>query len=465
VLTVQIPPNHEAERLYIISVLLGEFLGLEYQVKISGLGRATVITHEDRHLSIVDCFFPLNDRDWIQPASLPQQPLRTWQIDRTPLQVTTINSRIPVIYGDDPDDPKFFEQINESIHLGLDIFGSSFFMLTRYEEVVKSDRDKLDRFPASASLAYQEGFLDRPIVNEYLEILWSCLQLLWPALRRKQHHFAICVSHDLDEPFLYAGTGMSRLLQRCAGDIVRRRSVSAMGKTIADWYRVVNGKPELDPYNTFDLIMNISEANNLKSAFYLITDRSADSIDGFYNIRSPSISNLLKQFHTRGHEIGLHTSYNTYQDPDRTKKEFEILRQVCDEVGVRQSHWGGRQHYLRWATPMTFQNWEDAGLDYDSTLVYPEHIGFRCGTCYEYSVFNISNKEHLKLKERPLSIMEVTIFRQAYMGLNISDGSAFFAMNLIKDRCKMFNGLFTLLWHNTSFIDTDELNLYCQIVC
>ena len=35
-------------------------------------------------------------------------------------------------------------------------------MLTRYEEIVKLDRDTFDRFPAWASLAYQEGFLDVP---------------------------------------------------------------------------------------------------------------------------------------------------------------------------------------------------------------------------------------------------------------------------------------------------------------
>jgi len=41
-------------------------------------------------------------------------------------------------------------------------------MLTRYEEVVKSVKDEHERFPARASLAYREGFLMRPIVNEYL---------------------------------------------------------------------------------------------------------------------------------------------------------------------------------------------------------------------------------------------------------------------------------------------------------
>ena len=75
----------------------------------------------------------------------------------------------------------YYAESDGGIQLGLDIFGSVFFMITRYEEVVKSDRDEYDRFPAAASLAYQEGFLDRPIVNEYLEILWTCMKRLWLA--------------------------------------------------------------------------------------------------------------------------------------------------------------------------------------------------------------------------------------------------------------------------------------------
>jgi len=42
----------------------------------------------------------------------------------------------------------------------------------------------------------------------------------------------------------------------------------------------------------------------------------------------------------------------------------------------------------------------------DSTLTYPEKEGFRCGTCYKYSVFNILTRKKLKLKEMPLEVME-----------------------------------------------------------
>lgn len=49
-------------------------------------------------------------------------------------------------------------------------------MIARYEEVLlwdRVDKDLYGRFPSSESLAYKEGFLDIPIVNEYIEWLWN----------------------------------------------------------------------------------------------------------------------------------------------------------------------------------------------------------------------------------------------------------------------------------------------------
>ena len=71
------------------------------------------------------------------------------------------------------------------------------------------------------------------------------------------------------------------------------------------------------------------------------------------------------------------------------KKEFERLISVAEEEGICQDVWGGRQHYLRWEAPTTWRAWEEAGLDYDSTLTFADHAGFRCGVCFEYPVYDI----------------------------------------------------------------------------
>lgn len=461
-INIQIPSTYSPERQYVLFVMLDEFLGLEYQVSLENRCDIRITAGEGKELLVIDGLFGIPEYQWLQKSSLPIQPLKKWDLNNVPFPVTTVDKQIPIIYGGCPSVDGFFQLSGDKIYLGLDIFGSAFFMLTRYEEIVKQDRDNHDRFPATASLAYQEGFLDRPIINEYLEILWVCLKWLWPELKRKEHSFQIFASHDVDEPFLFTIGGLSKLIRRCGGDIFKRHVPLQAIKNVLYWLKFKVSGENCDPYDTFDLIMDISEANNLNSAFYFITQHSAGKIDGVYSIDHPLIRRLMRKIHERGHEIGLHLSYNTYKDPEQTKKEFTYLKEICIGERIVQSTWGGRQHFLRWETPSTFQNWEDSGLDYDSTMGFADHIGFRCGICWDYTVFNLKTRETLKLLERPLIVMDRTVLESYYMGLTYD--KAWQEISILKKRCKMFNGNFTILWHNNSLVDEKERELYRSIV-
>jgi hypothetical protein len=464
VINIEAPNNYQSERSYIFSVIFAEFLGLEINVDFTGRQNILIKVDENREIIVADGLFATPLADWLKASSLPQQPLKKWDLSSVQLNPLTVDLQVPIIYGEDPAGTDFFRQSETQINLGLDVFGSAFFMLTRYEEVVKPDRDRIDRFPVAASLAQQENFLDRPIINEYVEILWACLVQLAPNLQRKVREFQVVVSHDVDEPFRYAFSGISRLLKRCAGDIYKRHSLSAAATSVLQWIQVKGGRADLDPCNTFDLIMDISEKHHIKSAFYFIVDRPAGLIDCDYSIEHPLIRNLLRKIHQRGHEIGLHTSYHTYQDPIQTKKEFDLLKQVCGEEGIEQQHWGGRQHCLRWETPKTFQNWDDAGINYDSTLSFAEKVGFRCGVCYEFSTFNLQTRKHLDLKEKPLIVMECTVLDDRYMNLGTDEILAVECILDLKNRCKIFKGNFTLLWHNNRFEELREIEMYQKII-
>ena len=461
-ITIQVPENYEAERHYIILLIFKEFFGLDIQVQPVNRQDVQITTNGYKKLLIADGLFSLPDDKWLQPESLPKQPLQIWNLKDVPILAETISNLIPVIYGEPMDSSNFFKRSNEGIQLNIDIFGSAFFMLTRYEEVVKLDKDNHERFPAKASLAYKENFLDRPIINEYIEILWACLKMLWPGLQRKSRRFQAYISHDVDIPFAFAFSGLSGLIKSFGRDILKHNVPIQAMKNLARWLMVKTGKPEADPFNTFDLIMNINERYNLRSAFYFITDRSGGKIDGNYRIDHLLIRNLLQKIYKRGHEIGLHLSYNTFLDPVQTSKEFNYLKKICATEGIEQSNWGSRQHYLRWRTPTTFQNLEDAGLDYDTTLSFADHTGFRCGVCFSYPTFNIKTRRALKIRERPLIFMERSVFGNSYMRLTYEQ--AWQEMKKLKNRCKIFKGDFTILWHNNSLVDEKDVEFYQQMI-
>ena len=218
-----------------------------------------------------------------------------------------------------------------------------------------------------------------------------------------------------------------------------------------------------DPLNTFDYIMDISEKHGLTSAFYFLCGRSDPAKDSDYELEHPAIRDLIRHISIRGHEIGLHASYNTYQNPERVNAEANRLKRVCTDEHIAQTHYGGRMHYLRWETPTSLYGWEKAGIKYDTTLVYADMPGFRCGTCYEYPAFDPVKGKMLNLWIRPLIAMDRSVISKRYLGLGVSH-KAFIKFKQLKDSCRSVRGCFTLLWHNSQLDSPEKQSLYVSLI-
>lgn len=354
------------------------------------------------------------------------------------------------------------EEKKDHFVINYDILGLTYWMLNRIEEVGRDDLDNHNRFPAAASHAYKHGYLERPVVDEWLHILGQVIQRTWPALELKRHQFRMKVSHDVDRPSRYGFRDTKGLIRAIGGDLIKYKDIKAIWQ--APYIRLTTKSylNKQDPYNTFDWIMDKSEAAGLVSAFYFICGGEHIN-DADYSIEHPIIRDLLRKIYARGHEVGLHPSYATYKHPELIQEEFEKLRNVCHQEGIQQKNWGGRMHYLRWEHPTTLQAWNDAGLDYDSTLSYADRPGFRCGTCFEYPAFNPIEQKILKIRIRPLIVMEGTIISSQYLGLGLTYEAKQKFLEL-KNTCEKVSGVFTLLWHNSELLNMNQNLVYESII-
>jgi hypothetical protein len=467
-LLISHPQTYPNERSYALDLTLGEFLGLAWEGRPQAR-RDIEITMRDLPdgpgLLLPDSLFSTPARDWLTERSLPRTPLAQWQLAQTPSALAALGDTataalgdsIPVIYGEPLADGSFYGERPGGIALGLDVFGSVFFQLTRYEELARPVADEHGRFPANASLALREGFLSRPLVNEYVELLWSALSRLFPRLQRAQRSARELLSHDVDWP-LMKSTPTSRILKAAAGDLVRRREPARAAGRLRGAAARLRDDPRIDPYNTFELIMDWSERHGLCSAFYFMAGVTEPRFDGTYSLADPWIGRLIRRIHERGHEIGLHTSYGTYRDPDATRREREQLLALCERLGVSQPQWGGRQHFLRWENPTTWRNWEHAEMTYDSSLGFSHDPGFRCGTCHEYPVYDLLARRRLRLRERPLVVMESSLIDRP----DTSGAEALETIAELRAQCRRFAGDFTLLWHNSRLLSPRERELYAR---
>lgn len=387
-LTIRTAPTHQPEKEYAFHVLLNEMLGVPYRVDYQ-----TSATHTLRVSNGIELTFP-------DEFPLLDHPTAFW-----------VNLS--------PPDP----------------FAAAFFLLTRLEETdLAVERGAHGRFPAEKSQAWQRGFLQRPVVNEWADELWAALTRLGWKGARKQRKFKLCISCDVDHPLLW--WSMADRAKTLAGAIIKRGDP----KEAAYWFKKHLFKAK-DPYDVFDEWFDLFEANEVKVQFNFMGKRPRSS-DCWYPLRHPFVLRLMDKIAARGHEIGFHPSYEAYTDEAAFKSELQSLCAVSPLPIT-----AGRQHYLRFSTPQTWQYWESAGLMLDSTLGYAEVLGFRSGICHEYPVFDLGQRKMLRLREQPLLAMDVAL--ALYRGY--APDQALEQLTKLKSTVKKHGGDFTLLWHNSSW--------------
>jgi len=433
---VKIPNNNEAERKYIINVMLGEFLGLEYDVKVEGRrekgegGCYEIVLDNGNKLIIEDHFFSKfpNDLEYLDEKNIPKK------IEFTKNEFTPENN-IPIIYGTNKLITNHQSPI--TITCGIDIFASSFFMLTRWEEYVNKTRDNHNRFPAIASLAFKNNFLNRPVVNEYLEMLKNMLLELGLNQKLKTRNYKLTLTHDVDH--IYAWDTPKKFLIRLGGDIIKKR-VKPLGvfKIVLEYVKVLSKRAK-DPFDTFDYIMDLSDKIGIKSHFFFM-GRGQTKHDNDYFSGSKEAIAIAKNIKERGHYIGIHPTYNAYNNFEQFKAEKDELEQ-----NLNTKIKFGREHYLRFEVPTTWQIWEDNSMEWDSTLSFADEDGFRCGVCYEYRVFNFLTRKKLKLKEKPLIFMDAIDIEK------LSPEEMQEALFQLIGQVERYNGEATVLWHNSNY--------------
>jgi hypothetical protein len=462
-LVVAAPAGYEPERRYILDVVLSDWLGLDWRLRLQDRPDVRISLEGDASgpsVVMPDALFGTRPPEWLTAASLPSAPLAFGTVDEVASPTLAPGRRLPVLYGTRPPADGLVSSGPDGLRLEVDVFGGAFFMLTRYEELVVPDRDRYGRFPASSSLAARAGFLRFPIVDAYVELLWSALERVWPRLRRRSRRFDVVLTHDVDDPLATLGRGPAQIGRQFAADLLVRRDARLAARRARSLAAARRGDHRLDPYNTFDFLMDVSERHGRRSAFYFLANRQLDPYNGTYLLEHSWIRALIGRVHRRGHEVGLHASFHSYRDPTRTKEEFAHLRAVAEAEGVRQEQWGGRQHYLRWANPVTWSNWDRAGLTYDCSVAYADAVGFRAGTCHTYRVFDLHQRRPLEVRERPFQVMDMTLF--SYMSLSPEAGYA--AVMECAEECRRYRGSLGLLWHNNSLPTDRQKRWYASLV-
>lgn len=337
-----------------------------------------------------------------------------------------------------------------------DVVAAAFWFLTRYEEYVISTPETHDRFLCSFSMAPAQMY-DQPVVNRWFERLEALIRDLAgdrgaPAMPPKGR---IVLTHDVDLMRKYRGLmGVRRTISAMLrGDAQEATSEIRMASLVMAGLR-------RDPYDSFDNMFALKEKLGAPSTFFFMGGGDAP-LDADYSLDDQPMKELLSQLTSRGDEIGLHPSYESYRDTSKMLAEMQAL-----EKAVGHSVIGARQHYLRFAVPETWYVQGQCGLRYDTSVGFPDRAGFRCGWSGALRPFDVEKRLELPIIELPLVAMDISL--AVYEKIPAEKAIERLAQLLNASQTRF--GAFVLLWHNTlndrrsypGFWDTMEYFLFAS---
>ena len=333
----------------------------------------------------------------------------------------------------DYNNSKVFYATGKASALPFDVFAASFYLVSRYEEYLPHIRDEHDRFQPQDSLAFTNGFLQKPVVNTWILWIKELIQKKYPTIIFPEKKYKFISTIDIDNAYAYLEKGFTRSFGGYLKSILKFDKTEIIERT-----RVLFGLQK-DPYDTYDFQLEILKKYKLKCIyFFLLGDYGVN--DKNLPADSVKFQSLIKMLGDYA-RIGIHPSYGSNKNKWQLKKEVERLSKILHrEVTL------SRQHFLKLTLPETYRNLIDLDITDDYTMGFASQVGFRASICTPFNFYDLDMELETKLKIHPFAMMEGTL--KDYMKVQPED--ALPKIKFLIDEVKAVNGEFISLWHNES---------------
>ena len=198
-----------------------------------------------------------------------------------------------------------------------------------------------------------------------------------------------------------------------------------------------------DDWWTLDSLLNRELNSNLKIFYHFFADPRKKTpmrwlFDPGYDVGSVRIKEFLQRLVNSGVEVGLHPSFDSWEDTakiSQQKKELEdVTGSPCNIC---------RQHWLRFSWNKTWSAQEVAGMGKDTTLMFNDRSGFRNASALAWNPWQAKDGKAHQLTALPTVLMD----SHFYDYRQVTSDELLKGMMHWVNECRIVSGQIAFLWH------------------
>ena len=333
-----------------------------------------------------------------------------------------------------------FPVYGRDLDLDFDPLAAVFYMVSRYEEYLPHFEDAHGRFMANESLAFQKGFLDQPVVDQWARMIKTKIAERYPRYELPHQNYLFEQTVDIDAAWRYLHKGIYRNTLGFVRDLFARRDFAEVVRR----YRVLIHR-DPDPFDTFDYILSSRQGMpNVHLYFFALLadygpyDKPASYLNRYMRELVQHLDDYAK--------MGIHPSYHTIEQPHLVDKEMKRLESIIHRPIIRS-----RFHFLRFRLPLSYRIIRRAGITDDYSMGYADAVGFRAGISVPYPFYDLERDHENELLIHPFCVMDTTL--KKYLGMTPEEGLAQYKRLI--DSVRAVDGTFCCVIHNQNLTELD----------
>ena len=346
-----------------------------------------------------------------------------------------LNLTVKPLY--DEDAPEGLSLRGESL-LTLQEIEQAFIAVSLKREIDTGTRDRHGRFDESA-IRWE---VKQPVVNILAAKLQEKMAALGMDVPTEGEGFKVILTHDIDRVTPLEPTSLLKGILKSAG-IIRQKNTPPLSKIL---------QPNL-LIEAAERILEVEADYGARSWFLMLSGPfGLGRYSSRYDAKWKAARKTMELAKSRSAYIGLHGSYYA-SDRSLYRKEAERLARIAGLPIAAH-----RNHYLRFDPQTFWGNLETAGIEYDFSVGYSAHPGFRAGIANVHHPFDYKAERASRVLEIPMVYMDRNDHidrREEILG----------ELRAVFSQVKRYSGCVSVLLHPPRFVDDKRwVELYADML-